>query len=37
MMTKHTLKTGSSLAVTADSVFVRVDTEKLKLKAHGQA
>lgn len=25
------------LTVTADSVFVRVDTEKLKLKAHGQA
>ncbi|MCY1181602.1 hypothetical protein D9M73_221150 [compost metagenome] len=25
------------LTVTADSVFVRVDTEKLKLKAHGQS
>mgnify|MGYP006181236625 CR=1 FL=1 len=25
------------LTVAADSVFVRVDTEKLKLKAHGQA
>ena len=25
------------LTVTADSVFVRVDTEKLKLKAHGKA
>jgi hypothetical protein len=28
---------GDVLTVTADSVFVRVDTEKLKLKAHGQA
>ncbi|MNH42412.1 hypothetical protein D3C79_1041060 [compost metagenome] len=25
------------LTVTADSVFVRVDTEKLKHKAHGTA
>jgi hypothetical protein len=27
---------GDVLTVIADSVFVRVDTEKLKLKAHGQ-
>jgi hypothetical protein len=27
---------GDVLTVSADSVFVRVDTEKLKLKAHGQ-
>ena len=27
---------GDVLTVTADSVFVRVDTEKLKLKAHGR-
>ncbi|MNC67974.1 hypothetical protein D3C75_1185210 [compost metagenome] len=27
---------GDVLTVCADSVFVRVDTDKLKLKAHGQ-
>ena len=28
---------GDVLTAIGDSVFVRVDTEKLKLKAHGQA
>ena len=30
-------KAGDVLTVTADSVFVRVDTERLKQQAHGNA